>query len=448
MQKMKRILVVDDDAVVQERIVALLQKQGYQASPSSSGEESLARLHSESFDATFVDVQLPGLNGIELIGEIHEITPEMPVIVITAYGSLETAVDALRAGAFDYLLKPVKPHDLLLCLERAFTMRALEQENHELRLALNEGDQFGDLIGASAAMRKIFSMIRKIAQSTSNVLITGESGTGKDVLARTIHAERNHSDRAYIPINCSAIPDGLLESELFGHVKGAFTGAYEHKAGLFVEADGGTVFLDEIGELGWSLQTKLLRVLQDRAVRPVGSTETIPIDARIIAATNRNLKEAMNAGEFRKDLFYRLNVIPVHLPPLRERPEDIGPLAKAFLLRHEADRPRRLSESALGVLRRARWPGNARELENVIERTLALSDAEVIGAEQLIIEEPDADHPDGLEQVLESAAELETPLKQLEALYIAEVLRRTHGNKMQAARVLGVNRTTLYRRGE
>jgi len=296
-------------------------------------------------------------------------------------------------------------------------------------------------------MREIFALIRKVADGRSSVLISGDSGTGKEVVARTIHFSGSRAARPFVPINCTAIPEGLLESELFGHVRGAFTGAHVTKRGLFEQAHGGTLFLDEIGDMGLGLQGKLLRVLQDREIRPVGGNQSVKVDVRIIAATNRDLRSEIEAGRFRRDLFYRLNVIPIAIPPLRERPDDIPLLAEAFLRKH-ADRPRRLAPAAIEQLKRCSWEGNARELENVIERALALCERPEIGPEDLPLPDANARRVADAGDLARAALERQLTLAQLEGLYIEQVLEQTRGNKVQAARILGINRRTLYRRGD
>jgi DNA-binding NtrC family response regulator len=368
---------------------------------------------------------------------------------MTAFGSIGSAVDAMRGGAFDYVTKPFQRDTLLVSLERAFERRALEEENRRLRQALDRTSSFGELIGASPAMREIFALIRKIAHKRGSVLITGESGTGKEVVARTIHFSGSRRDQPFVPINCTALPEGLLESELFGHVRGAFTGAYTAKRGLFEKASGGTLFLDEIGDMGIGLQGKLLRVLQDGEIRPVGGTQTVKVEVRIIAATNKDLRKHMDEGGFRRDLFYRLNVIPIHIPPLRERPEDIPLLVEAFLARHGDGQRHVLTPAAMARLKQCRFEGNARELENVIERALALTDDLEIRAEELPLPyEEDLEAASSPEVILESAAKEQLTLRDLEERYIQEVLRMTGGNKVRAARILGINRRTLYRRRE
>jgi DNA-binding NtrC family response regulator len=367
--------------------------------------------------------------------------------MMTAFGSIDSAVEAMRGGAFDYITKPFKTDAVLGALGRALERRALEGENRRLRRALERASSFGDLIGASPAMQEIFALIRKIAHSRGSVLITGESGTGKEVVARTVHLTSASKQGPFVPINCTAMPEGLLESELFGHVRGAFTGAHTTKKGLFEEASGGTLFLDEIGDMAPGLQSKLLRVLQDQEIRPVGGNRGVRVDVRIVAATNKDPREEIQEGRFRMDLFYRLNVIPIHIPPLRERREDIPLLAEHFIRKHAGKGNVRLSAEALDQLTRLPWEGNARELENSIERALALCSGAQIGVEDL----PSASssgEPAFEDNLLRVAASESWTLRQLADRYTEEVLERTKGNKVKAAQILGINRRTLYRRGE
>ncbi len=449
---MRSILVVDDDSAMREMMVSMLESSGIRARAAASAPAALDALREEEFDVVLSDIRMPGKDGIELLGEIRELRPRTPVVLMTAFGSIDSAVAAMRAGAFDYIPKPFKRDEAMLVLERAFEHRELQSENERLRAAVDQTSAFGDLIGRSLAMREIFAMIRRIADNQSSVLITGESGTGKEIVARTIHFSGAHADKPFVPVNCTAIPEGLLESELFGHVRGAFTGAVTTKRGLFEKAQGGTLFLDEIGDMGLGLQGKILRVLQDREIRAVGGTQSVRVEVRIIAATNKDLRAEMEAGRFRRDLFYRLNVIPIHIPPLRDRPEDIPALAEFFLRRHGQGKRRSISRAAMAQLLRMQWEGNARELENLIERALALTDAPELGPEDLPL--PPADEaalagPTGSAgSLLRGAVQRRLSLQALEDLYISEILDLVHGNKVQAARILGINRRTLYRRGE
>jgi two-component system response regulator HydG len=441
----RHVLLVDDDPAMREMLASLFEAKGYRTTPAASVDVALALCAENDFDAVLSDIRMPGRSGIDLVGELHRLRPETPVVLMTAFGSVDSAVSALRAGARDYVTKPFEPDTVLLAIERALEHRHLEEENRELRRALDRTRSLGDLVGASPAMRDIFALIRRVAGSHANVLITGESGTGKDVVARALHYYGAGQNKPFVPINCTAIPEGLLESELFGHARGAFTGATSSHRGLFEKANGGSIFLDEIGDLPPALQAKLLRVLQDREVRPVGSTQSVKVDVRVIAATNQDLERAVREGRFREDLFYRLNVIRIQIPPLRERPEDIPLLAEAFLRRR--DPKRRLSQPALERLRAHPWRGNARELENALERALAMTESDVIRADDLALdgEEPTASSP---ERLLQSAADRHLTLDELCDRYIDQILAETGGNKVRAARILGVDRKTLYRRAE
>jgi len=449
MSEPRNLLVVDDDAAMRQMLASLFEDQGYAVREAASANEAIERVGEFDFDAVLSDIRMPGKTGIEMVGELRQLRPSTPVILMTAFGSIDSAIDAMRAGAFDYITKPFEPETALITVERALERRALEQENRRLRRAVDQTTSFGDLIGVSPAMRDIFALIRKVAHGRSSVLITGESGTGKEVVARTLHYYGSRAEKPFIPINCSAIPEGLLESELFGHVKGAFTGANTSKRGLFEEANGGTLFLDEIGDMGQGLQSKLLRVLQDRVVRPVGGTEAVAVDVRIVAATNQELQGQIEKGTFREDLYYRLNVIPIHIPPLRERPEDIPALVDAFVKKHSEGKRRTVSPAAVQKLKSWPWKGNARELENVIERSLALFDSPEIGVDDLPAG-PSADVGNGDSAVafLRSAAERRLNLRDVEALYIDEIMKLTNGNKVHASKILGVDRKTLYRRME
>jgi DNA-binding NtrC family response regulator len=447
--KRRTLLIVDDDTPMRQMLGSLFREQGFAVSEAESVGAALELASDTEFDAVLSDIKMPGKSGIEMVGELRRIRPETPVVLMTAFGSIDSAVEAMRAGAFDYITKPFEPEAVLLTLERAIERRALEEENRRLRRAVDQTGSFGDLIGESPAMHEIFALIRKIAHTRSSVLITGESGTGKEVVARTLHYHGARADKPFVPINCAAIPEGLLESELFGHVRGAFTGAHSSKRGLFEKAHGGTLFLDEIGDMGQGLQSKLLRVLQDGEIRPVGGTQSVEVDVRIISATNRDLEAAMQAGDFREDLFYRLNVIPIEIPPLRERPEDIPALADAFVLKHSMGRRRTISPEAMDHLKSCSWKGNARELENVLERALALSDSSELAVHDLPLGGVSAPEK-GLNggTMMQRAARDRLSLHELEEHYIDEVLTLTGGNKVRAAKILGIDRKTLYRRAE
>jgi DNA-binding NtrC family response regulator len=445
----QNLLVVDDDAAMRQLLASLFRERGYPVQEAASAQEALEQARETDFDAVLSDIKMPGKTGIDMVGEMRRIRPETPVVLMTAFGSIDSAVEAMRAGAFDYITKPFEPEAVLLTVERALERRALEEENRRLRRAVDQTASLGDLIGESAAMREIFALIKKVAHGRSSVLITGESGTGKEVVARTLHYHGARADKPFIPINCTAIPEGLLESELFGHVRGAFTGAHASKRGLFEKANGGTLFLDEIGDMGLGLQSKLLRVLQDREIRPVGGTQSVKVDVRIVTATNKDLEAEMAAGRFREDLYYRLNVIPIYISPLRQRPDDIPPLVEAFLRKHSDGRRRTVSSAAMKALGSRPWRGNARELENVIERALALTDNAELSVDDLPFGvEDDESAIDAAQGMLRSAAEQRLSLRDLEDRYIDQIMDLTGGNKVQAAKILGIDRKTLYRRAE
>ena len=443
------LLLVDDDAAMRDMLASLFREQGYPVLEAKSADAALAIAGEHEIGAVLSDIKMPGKSGVEMVGELRQIRPHTPVVLMTAFGSIDSAVDAMRAGAFDYITKPFEPDAVLLTVERALERRALEEENQRLRRAVDRTSSFGDLIGSSPAMREIFALIKKVAGGRSNVLITGESGTGKEVVARTLHYHGVRAGKPFVPINCTAIPEGLLESELFGHVRGAFTGAHASKMGLFEKANGGTLFLDEIGDMGLGVQAKLLRVLQDREVRPVGGTQSIKVDVRIVAATNKELDAEIEAGRFREDLYYRLNVIPIHIPPLRERPEDVPALVDAFVRKQSGEERRTISPAAMELLAACPWKGNARQLENVIERALALTDSEELDVDDLPIASPvELERPDPSGDLLCAAVEQRLTLRELEDRYVDRILESTGGNKVRAAKLLGIDRKTLYRREE
>ncbi|HTY19756.1 MAG TPA: sigma-54 dependent transcriptional regulator [Myxococcota bacterium] len=446
----RSVLVVDDDAAMRDMVVSLLEDQGIRAQAAGSVDEALKSLGESDVDAVLSDIRMPGRDGIELLGAMRELRPDTPVVLMTAFGSIDSAVEAMQAGAFDYVTKPFKRDALLVTLERAFERRALEEENRRLRRAVDQTASFGDLIGTSIAMREIFALIRKVADGRSSVLITGESGTGKELVARTLHFSGSRASRPFVPINCTAIPEGLLESELFGHVRGAFTGAHADKKGLFEVAHRGTVFLDEVGETHPGMQVRLLRVLQDGEIRPLGSSETRKVDVRILAATNRDLRKEVEAGRFREDLYYRLRVVEIDMPPLRERREDIPVLAHAFLDRSSRRMGRELkgfTNAAMDRLTGYPWPGNVRELENEIERIAALAGrADAVGVEMLsehIRGAPPAPLPVG-DGALPFGADLNTAVDALKRRMLQDAIRET-GSKTRAAEKLGIPRQSLQK---
>lgn len=443
------ILIVDDDNGNRDGLALLLQQAGYEVTATDSGERALQHLAEASFAIIITDLLLPGISGLDILRRVKERAPQTHVILMTGHASTETAVEAMKEGAFDYLTKPVNVNELKILLKKALESSRLIAENQYLRQQLRGKYHFANMIGTSPTMQAIFKQMEKIIQTDTTVLILGESGTGKELVARAIHFNSARKEKPFIAINCGAIPSELLESELFGHVKGAFTGAGSDKAGRFEDAEGGTIFLDEIGTMPMQLQMKLLRVLQEREVERVGSSRKIRLNVRIISATNADLTELVKTREFREDLFYRLNVIPVHLPPLRERREDIPLLTKYFLKKScqgQNHPPCTLSGEAATALHQYRWPGNVRELENVIERAVALTEDEMIGL---------GDLPEQISLLSGSASAHSFPLfdekgldlpalvAELECRMIQAALESSGGVKTRAAELLNLNRTTL-----
>jgi two-component system response regulator PilR (NtrC family) len=379
------VLVIDDEEVMREILEALLGREGYRVTLASSGEEGLDLARSTSFDAAIVDVMMPGIDGITTLEELKKIDEDLPVVMVTAFASVETAISAMKRGAFDYITKPFKNDEVIVVVRNAVERRQLVAENAALRQSLQvQAQKFSGIIGRSPRMRQVFNLIMQAAPSRSTILITGESGTGKELVARAIHANSPRTDRAFVTVNSGNLPPDLLESTLFGHVKGAFTGAINPKKGLYDLADKGSIFFDEIGNIPHETQAKLLRVMQEREFMRLGGMETIRVDARIIAATNCDLKEMVDDGRFREDLYYRLHVINIYLPPLRERKDDVPPLAQHFLEKYAEENGKpdiELKPEALDLLMEYSWPGNVRELENVIERAVVLSPGSIIGAD-------------------------------------------------------------------
>jgi len=421
-----------------------LEDEGHATVAVGRGAEAIARLRAEEFDVVLTDLRMPDLDGMDVLRAAREARQDVPVILFTAFGSIETAIQAIRQGAYDYVTKPFSLEEISLLVGKALEDRRLRAENISLHRELEGRYRFENLLGKSPAMQAVFELIQRVAPGDSNVLITGESGTGKELVAKAIHYNSPRARRSFVPVNCAAMPAGLLESELFGHVKGAFTGAVRAREGIFREAEGGTLFLDEIGDMAPELQAKLLRALEDRAVRPVGSDETIPVDLRIVVATNKDLPARVRTGTFREDLYYRLAVIPIHLPPLRERREDIPLLAEHFLCRAATASGKGikgLTPEAMAALLRHPWPGNVRELENVLERAVTLTAGDQVTPDTLLLETSAAPAPAAL---LAQAARRPT-LEELTAEYVALVLREVGGDKAKAAEILGVSKRTLYR---
>ncbi|HME69421.1 MAG TPA: sigma-54 dependent transcriptional regulator [Myxococcota bacterium] len=446
---MTRVLVVDDDHAMGKMVVDRLLRRGYEAVGRNAGEEALALLLSEEFDVVVTDVRMPGMTGLDLCTRIVSHRPDLPVVVITAFGSLDTAIAAIRAGAHDFVHKPFEIEELILRIEGAARHRALHAELVRLRQTVADSEGWGQLLGDSPAIWRLRALLAKVAASDASVLVTGETGTGKEVAARAIHAHSARRDAPFVVLDCSALPPTLLESELFGHVRGAFTDARAERKGLFVQAAGGTLFLDEVGELPLDLQPKLLRALQERSVRPVGSDSEVAADVRVIAATNRDLDAAVDEGRFRRDLFYRLEVLHVAMPPLRSRGRDVLLLAQHFVQRFAARSDKRVVGFSAPVAERLlayTWPGNVRELMNCIERSVALT-----SYEQLVVDDlPERVREFREEHVLVTGSDPDelVPLEEVERRYVLRVLDASGGNKTIAARVLGLDRKTLHRKLE
>ncbi len=447
-QEKSRILIVDDEPGMREFLEIMLEKEGYTVETTADGRKAIEKIESKPFDLAIVDIQMPVMNGIEVLKRINEKKTDTTAIMITAFASHETAIEAMKLGAYDYITKPFKIDEIKLVIRKALEKRRLERENSRLRKELETKYGLGNIIGRSQTILKVFDLIKRVSELKVNILVTGESGTGKELVARAIHYTGIRQQGPFVPVNCGAIPETLMESELFGYRRGAFTGATRDKKGLFEEADGGTIFLDEIADLPIHLQVKLLRVLEDKTVRPLGSTEPVPIDVRVIAATNKNLEEEVTRGRFREDLFYRLNVIKIVLPPLRERREDISPLALHFIDKYSREMEkdiRGISPKALEVLESYHYPGNVRELENIIARCVALETSNVIRRETLPQPVGEVNSID-IESSLSSTASLDSLLNDIEKKMIEKSLRSTDGNKTEAAKLLGITlRSLRYR---
>jgi DNA-binding NtrC family response regulator len=446
------IVVIDDDQEMKSLMTEFLESNGYEVrsfSLAADAFEEAKRQVAEcgtwlGVDLIISDIQMPEMDGIELTQRLKKMAPEIPVILVTAFGSIEAAIEATKQGAQDYIVKPFKLSELGVRVDKAVQLRQLKKENEILRKEVKKNWTYGQMIGKSRAMKSVFEMIDRVAGATANVFIQGESGTGKELVARAIHEQGPRRNGPFVAINCTAIPDTLLESELFGHAKGAFTGAIQRKKGLFEEAHGGTLFLDEIGDLDMNLQAKLLRVLQEKRIKPVGDNEYKDIDVRIVCATHKDLQKAVKEDLFREDLYYRLSVIPLVIPPLRHRREDIPLLANFFLEKFMASNHspvRGFTQGAILKLMNATWDGNVRELENLIERVVVLTNKALIDADDLPLGEAASS------QDFFASAEIDLPtLEQLEKRYMKHVLEKVGGKKEKAAQILGINRRTLYRK--
>ena len=441
------ILVVDDEAASRESLVDVLADEGYDAHAAADGREALTLLQTAEFDIVLTDLRMPELDGVGLLREVRRLCPQTLVILMTAYASVETAVDALREGAHDYMIKPLVYDDVLSKVGRLLERRELAWQIQYLRREVESRYDFDNLVGESKAMKTIMVLMRKVAPTNSTVLITGESGVGKEVVARAIHRESDRRDKIFLPVNCGAIPEALLESQLFGHMKGSFTGAITAQEGLFQRARGGTIFLDEIGELPLSLQVKLLRAIEGKEILPVGSSAPSKVDVRIVAATNRDLEKCSQDGTFREDLYYRLNVFGIEIPPLRDRREDIPALVEFLVRRHNIDMNRHfkgVDNAAMKALLRMQWKGNIRELDNVIEHAMIVGDGEWITT---------GDLPDRVAAASGGDAgsvgdELKGAMRFYERGHIANVLQRCEGDKRKAAEFLDISLSSLYRKIE
>ncbi len=448
MEEKPRVLVIDDDDSGRQVLELLLLKAGFITSTVDNGTDGISLVRAGEVDVVLVDLFLPDINGIEILKEIRQVAPDMEVIVITGHASAQTAVTAMKEGAFDYITKPVNFEELKIVIAKAREKQRILSENVYLKKQLQQRFQYSSIIGTSQAMQRVFERMQRIAKTDSTVLVTGESGTGKELVARALYNNSRRKGHAFVAVNCGAIPETLLESELFGHVRGAFTGAVRDKVGKFEAANHGTIFLDEIGTMPMHLQSKILRVLQEQEVERVGSTKPVKLDVRIISATNADLEEQVKQGAFREDLFYRLNVIPLVLPPLRDRREDILPLVSHFFEKfcRLMGRPMMsLSKAALDAMEMYRWPGNVRELENVVERLSALTEGEVVGIDDLPVEIADRGcRPSGLCLDLSpEGIDMPAAIAELESKLISKALEKSNGVKAKAAALLGINRTTL-----
>ncbi len=439
----QKILVVDDEQSMTQFLGIVLRKEGYDVTTVNNGKEALEKVKGDAFDAVITDIKMPGMDGIQLLQGIKKHDPSLPVVIMTAYASQQSAIDAVNLGAFQYLIKNAKNDEIKLVVRNAIEMRRVRSENMFLKRELKKGHEEKAIIGSSEEMVRVFKMVDRVADSEATILIQGESGTGKELIAREIHYRSRRASGSFVSINCGAIPRDLLESNLFGHVKGSFTGAVRDSAGLFQVAEGGTFFLDEIGEMPHATQVKLLRALQEREIIPVGGTQPVKIDCRLVAATNADLEKEVAEGRFRADLFYRLNVIPIKLPSLRMRRDDIPLLVDHFLKRHDqGGAPKSVNKEAVELLMKYDWPGNVRELENVMERALVLDESGTIEPEDL---------PDKIRFGVQQRGTLviDSPnmtLEELEREYILKVLHHTRWQKKRASEILGINASTLYRK--
>ncbi len=447
---MSRVLIVDDERKMRRVLQILLEQMGLESIPTANAEEALERFGAEKVDLVLTDLKMPGMSGVELLDKIRTIDPDVPVIVLTAHGTVQTAVAAMKQGAFDYVLKPFDVQAIELVIRNALEMHRYRTENRFLKEQVGSTVVFDSLVGGSPAMRAIYDLIRQVAPAKTAVLITGETGTGKELVARAVHNLSLRKDKLFVPLNCAAIPADLLESELFGHVRGAFTGAQAERTGKFEVADGGTLFLDEIGDMAYALQAKLLRVLEEGVIERIGSNKPVKVDVRVVSSTNRDLAAAIREGKFREDLYYRLNVFHIHLPPLRERHEDVAQLAQFFLSEFGRELGKgelTLTPEAPGVLQGYAWPGNVRELRNLMERAAVLGTGTQIDGSLVRLLLPPAQRgapTDGGAELPADSLQLEPAVEELERKLILRALGVANDNKAEAARLLGVSERTLW----
>ncbi len=448
-----RILAVDDEESIREFLEIMLKKEGYEVTTAKDGAEAIDVLKKKSFDMVISDLQMPNVTGMELLKHVKDNYPDLVFMIITAFGTTESAVEAMKLGAYDYITKPFKIDEVRIVISNALRSKNLEVENRTLKKEMQKEYSFQSLVGNSDKMHQIYELIKRVSQTPTNVLIIGESGTGKEMVAKAIHVNGPLKNKPFVTINCGAIPENLMESEMFGHKKGSFTGAIQDKVGLFEVADGGTLFLDEVGELPLTIQVKLLRAIQERVIRRVGATEDQKIEVRIIAATNRNLEEMVKEGTFREDLYYRLNVILINVPPLRERSDDVSLLAKHFLQKYSTRFNKGIggiSDEAMKVLKKYDYPGNVRELENIIERTVALEAGSTILPESL---PPFVNTPSGRKlassheiEIGDDGIDLERIIGQMEKELLVKAIHKANGVKKKASKLLGITfRSMRYR---
>jgi len=450
---MARILIIDDDPAMVSVISEICHERGHQTVAFNSGQKALENLTAQAPQLVITDLKMDKIGGLDILRECREVLPQTPVIMITAYAKVESALEAMKLGAYDYITKPFKVDELQLTIQRALDHQSDRREIRNLRQIVKEKYRFENIIGTSGRMQEVYNLIAKVADTDSTILIQGESGTGKELVARALHFNSVRQHQPFVAINCSALPENLLESELFGHKKGSFTGAVQDKIGLFEEAEMGTIFLDEINSMALSLQTKLLRVLQERQIRRVGDTKSVPINVRVLAATNESLNDKIKSGAFREDLYYRLCVIPIEMPALRERVDDIPLLVSHFLAKNAAQtatEPKKIDQKAIESLQAYRWPGNVRELENAIERACALCDDGMIKPHDLppqVLRQAGVPAPSGT-STLPIGRTLDDYIREQERAFIDETIKTNGGNREKAAKMLGISMATLYRKLE